>query len=84
IEKTYQHVNDLRLTIYNNEQMEFELDKPSRFFSNIDTLTIRFEENVSPTLFGKYIKKTINLKYIKHLTLHDEFHNMATLHILIS
>ncbi|CAF3711674.1 unnamed protein product [Rotaria sp. Silwood1] len=62
------------------------LQRLFRYFENIQIFSLSIvsdEENVSPTLFGKYIKKTINLKYTKHLTLHDEFHNMATLHKLI-
>ncbi|CAF3689916.1 unnamed protein product [Adineta steineri] len=82
-ENTYQYVNRLLLTVYNNKQMKYELDKSSRYFPNIDTLTVRFEQSISSALFGLYINKIINLSYIKHLALNDKFHNMSTLYELV-
>jgi hypothetical protein len=63
--------------------MRYELDKSSRYFATIDTLTIRFEQNVSSALFGLYIQKTINLNYVKHLALNDKCHSIPTLYELI-
>jgi hypothetical protein len=69
MEKTYRYVKDLPVCIYNDEQMDLELHKPSRHFVNIYKLTIRFEQTVSPCVFSNYMKKTINLELINKLTL---------------
>ncbi|CAF0942752.1 unnamed protein product [Adineta steineri] len=63
--------------------MKYELDKSLRYFPNIDTLTVRFEQSISSALFGLYINKIINLSYIKHLALNEKFHNMSTLYELV-
>ena len=83
VENIYRYVNRLLLTIYNNKQMRSEFDKSSRFFPNIDTLTVRFDQNVSSALFGLYIDKTINLNNVKHLALNDKCHSVATLYELV-
>jgi hypothetical protein len=80
---TYRYVNRLLLTVYNNKQIRYELDKSSRYFPNIDTLTIQFEQNVSSALFGLYLGKIINLNYVKHLALNDKCHTIATLYELV-
>jgi hypothetical protein len=76
-------VNRLLLTIYNNKQMRYDLDKSSRYFPYIDTLTVRFEQNVSSALFGLYIEKIVNLNYIKHLALNDKCHSISTFYELV-
>ncbi|CAF2874563.1 unnamed protein product [Rotaria sp. Silwood2] len=84
IKNTYGNVSRLLLTIYNNKQLGYELDKLSRYFPSIDTLTIRFEQHVSSALFAKYIQKIINLSHIKHLALNGKCHNVITLNELVS
>jgi hypothetical protein len=84
IDNTYRHVNRLLLTVYSSKQIKSELDKSARYFPNIDTLTVRFDKNVSGALFGLYIEKTINLNCIKHLALNDKCHSIATLYELAS
>ncbi|CAF4483309.1 unnamed protein product [Rotaria socialis] len=83
IENTYEHVSRLLLTVYDNKQMRYELDKISRYFPNVDTLTVRFEQHASSALFRLYIEKIINLDHIKHLVLDGKCHTMATLYELI-
>ncbi|CAF3474740.1 unnamed protein product [Rotaria sp. Silwood1] len=80
---TYENVNRLLLTIYNNKQMRYELDKCSRYFSNVDTLTIRFEQHVSSALFRIYVEKIINLSHVKHLALNGKCHSVITLYELV-
>ncbi|CAF4827854.1 unnamed protein product, partial [Rotaria socialis] len=63
--------------------MRYELDKISRYFPNVDTLTVRFEQHASSALFRLYIEKIINLDHIKHLVLDGKCHTMATLYELI-
>jgi len=63
--------------------MRYDLDKSSNYFASIDTLTVRFEQNVSSVLFGFYIEKLINLDYIKHLVLNDKCHSIATFYELV-
>ena len=82
MDNTYRYVNRLLLTVYSSKQIKSELDKSLRYFSNIDTLTVRFERNVSSSLFGSYINKIINLNCIKHLVLNDKCHSIATLYEL--
>ncbi|CAF3838134.1 unnamed protein product [Rotaria sordida] len=83
IKNTYEYVNRLLLTIYSNKQMRYELDKFSRYFPNIDTLTIRFEQHVSSALFRIYIQKIINLSHIKHLALNGKCHTVIILYELV-
>jgi hypothetical protein len=83
IENPYRYVNRLLLTIYSTKQIRYDLDKSSHYFPSIDTLTIRFEQNVSSALFGLYIEKFINLSHIKHVALNDKCHSIATFYELV-
>ena len=75
----YVNVNRLLLTIYNNKQMRIDLEKSSRYFPSIETLTIRFEQSPSSSLMGLYVNKLINVNSIKHLVLTDRGHTISTL-----
>ncbi len=80
----YQRVHRLLLTIYNNKQMRYELEKTSRYFPAIETLTVRLEQSVSSALFGLYMEKILDLNYVKHLTLYDKCHTVSTVYELVS
>ena len=60
--------------------MRYELNNFSRYFPNIDTLNVRFEQHVSSALFRLYVEKVINLNSIKHLTLSGKCHSIVTLY----
>lgn len=75
----YRNVNRLLLTIYNNKQMQIDLEKSSRYFPSIETLTIRFEQSVSSYLMGLYINQLMNVNSIKHLVLNERGHTISTL-----
>jgi hypothetical protein len=84
MENPYRYVHRLLLTIYNNKQMRYDLDKSSRYFPSIETLTIRFEQSVSSVLFGLYMEKILNLNYVKHVVLNDKCHTIPTVYELVS
>jgi hypothetical protein len=67
IGKTYDRVNDVLLTIFNGEEIMFDLHKPVFYFTNAYKLCIRFE-TVRPCNVLNYLLKIINFQLINKLT----------------
>ncbi|CAF0786729.1 unnamed protein product [Didymodactylos carnosus] len=77
---TYVNVKTLTLLILNTQQMVDELKQlNSRYYPNVEKLTIKFEKTSGLHQFGSYIDKLIRLSNIKHLNIVDRCHSSATL-----